>query len=197
MDQSKLTYVKLSVVAIAVAGVFVVAAIGKIAPAEAMTGVVTLVTGLVVALGISASGSAITNASKLAIDAQKTLMARFDHAEPLPPPPAPNAAASAVKTAILLLAFGALIRGTTACHAPPAQVANDVVIGLDATACVLDVYAVDSAENRQWDTIVADALAQCSKYGVTSAQVNGVLAAHRHAEIREGFVPRVAPPAAK
>ena len=103
MDQVKLTYVKLVVVALAVIGVFVLAAIGRIEPNAATAGAVTVVTGLVVALGISAGGSATasatTNASKLAIDAQQFFLNGLTAPAPAAPPVAPAAdAPAAVKS---------------------------------------------------------------------------------------------------
>jgi len=59
MNQSTLTYVKLGIVGVAVAGVFGMAIAGRITPSEAINDVGLVVTGLVAALGISAAGSAV------------------------------------------------------------------------------------------------------------------------------------------
>lgn len=62
MSQQQLTYLKFAIVALVIVGVFMLAAIGKIAADAAMSDVVTITTALVVALGISGGASAIANA---------------------------------------------------------------------------------------------------------------------------------------
>jgi hypothetical protein len=59
MNQSTLTYIKLGIVAVAVAGVFGMAIAGRITPDAALNDAGLVVTGLVAALGISSAGSAI------------------------------------------------------------------------------------------------------------------------------------------
>lgn len=112
---------------------------------------------------------------------------------PAAPAAAAAAAANVVKTTIVLLGLGMLLRGTTACGATPVQVATDVGIGLQGAACVLNVYATDSAAGKtSFVAIVADAVAQCGQYGITEANATGLLQAHRNAEMKEGFVPKPA-----
>lgn len=111
-------------------------------------------------------------------------------------PAAPAAAANAVKTAVVLIGLGLLVRGGTACGASTPQVANDVAIGLQGAACVLDVYATDSTAGKALPAIIVDAVAQCGKYGITEAGATGLLQAHRAAELKEGFVLKTPAPAA-
>jgi len=111
-------------------------------------------------------------------------------------PAAAQAATNAAKTAIVLLGLGMLVRGETAC-ANPAQAANDVAIGLQGAACVLNVYSTDTAAGQtSFIAIVADSVAQCGKYGITEAGATGLLQAHQQAEMKEGFVPKAPAPAA-
>lgn len=72
-------YLKLGIVGLALLGVFVLAALGRIDATVAIGSVVTLVTGLSVALGISASGQAqatAMTAHAVAITQQTTALAR-------------------------------------------------------------------------------------------------------------------------
>jgi hypothetical protein len=59
MSQQQLTYLKFAIVALVIVGVFLLAALGKIAADAALSSVVTITTGLVVALGISGGASAL------------------------------------------------------------------------------------------------------------------------------------------
>jgi hypothetical protein len=59
MSQSALTYAKFCIVAVAVAGVFGMAMLGKISPTVAVTDVSVVVGALLAALGLSAGGSAV------------------------------------------------------------------------------------------------------------------------------------------
>jgi hypothetical protein len=59
MSQNFLTYAKFGIVAVAVAGVFVLAALGKVSPEAAVTDVSIVTGALLAALGLSAGGSAV------------------------------------------------------------------------------------------------------------------------------------------
>lgn len=76
MSQQQLTYLKFAVVALVIVGIFLLAALGKMAADAAMSSIVTITTGLVVALGISGAASAMATRGTPALT------------EPPKPPPA-------------------------------------------------------------------------------------------------------------
>jgi hypothetical protein len=59
MSPKFLTYAKFGIVGVAVAGVFVLAALGKVTPEAAVADVSIVTAALLAALGLSAGGSAI------------------------------------------------------------------------------------------------------------------------------------------
>ena len=76
------------------------------------------------------------------------------------------------------------------CAQPALQTVTEVGVGLEGIGCVLDVYAVDTSAGMTLVQIIPDAVTKCAQYAVTEGQVSGILAAHRKAELREGFVVR-------
>lgn len=91
------------------------------------------------------------------------------------------AATKAAGAALLLLVLGAC----AGCGLTGGQVVQDVTIGLNAAACVLNTVSAETAAGKTEEQAVADAVVKC---GVSAAQAAGVLDAHRKAEVTEGFV---------
>lgn len=100
------------------------------------------------------------------------------------------AAASSRAAGLALFALAALpIVACSGCSG--AQQQNAVNAGVSLAACVLATVSEDVAAGRPWSTCVADAVSQCGADAVTVATV---WADHVHAEVVEGFVPKMPAP---
>jgi hypothetical protein len=93
---------------------------------------------------------------------------------------ATNAATKAAGAAVMLLALGGLVRGTTACSQSPLQTAADVGDVAQLTGCVLSTYATDKQGGMSEDATVLDVAAKCK---LDAYAVQGVLDAHKRAEV--------------
>lgn len=106
-------------------------------------------------------------------------------------PPTNTAASRARARAAAATTLGgamlACLLGCSGCGATAGQVVQDVTIGLNATVCVLNTYSADIAKGEGEVQAVADAALTC---GLSVAQAQSALDAHRAAEVREGFVVR-------
>jgi hypothetical protein len=78
----------------------------------------------------------------------------------------------------------------TGCGLSSQQVVKDVTIGLDAAVCVLTTYTADIAKGMTEEAAIANTAITC---GVSAAQAGGILAAHKRAEVTEGFVSKQKP----
>jgi hypothetical protein len=95
-----------------------------------------------------------------------------------------------MKTMFLKLSLAAICFACTGCAGTSTQtVVKDVTIGLDAAICVLNTYPADVAKGMTEPQAILDTAIAC---GVTVVQASGILAAHKKAEVLEGFVPKPA-----
>lgn len=94
------------------------------------------------------------------------------------------------------LALLCVVAACTGCAGTSqATVVKDVTIGLDAAVCVLNTYPGDIAKGMTETQAIEDTAFHC---GLNVLQTSGVLAAHKRAEVQEGFVlkPSTAPSSA-
>ncbi len=84
-----------------------------------------------------------------------------------------------------------LCAGCGGCGLSGPQVVQGIDVGLNAGICVLNTVSGDEAAGQSETVAIEDAVIKC---GVSAAQASGILAAHRKAEVQEGYVPK---PAAK
>jgi hypothetical protein len=107
-------------------------------------------------------------------------LAQYAQALGIPTTSTTNPATKAAGAAVMLLALGGLVRGTTACSQSPLQTAADVGDVAQLTGCVLSTYATDKQGGMSEDATVLDVAAKCK---LDAYAVQGVLDAHKRAEV--------------
>jgi hypothetical protein len=84
-----------------------------------------------------------------------------------------------------------LMAACNACNPPSSPV---VAPTIDTVTCILDHVAKDVAAGQQWAAVVADTIAAC---GTDAATIATVWGSHVHAEVVEGFSPKMPVPQEK
>ena len=193
-QQNTLTYIKLAIVGLMLAGIFVLAALGKIDAQVAITSAVGAVGALVVALGISSAGGAAATA----IQAQTRAMVARGEAEDAPDqvkrvPLAKADQRGFVTGKTLAAILGAFVAGVVvyfgAVDLMGCSTLSNPVISTPAAnfaACVIVRGATDAIEGMPANKITADVIDTCgcpdtSDPAECTAAVNQILDAEAKA----------------